>query len=327
MSFLPSSGFLAPLIEGDTLRGGTDALLGEADRNVVALGLGIERIDDEEDAAAGLAQAHGQRAAASALGVELNVGAQLLHVFEGLVLIAAVDFKYRKDARHGCTGRTRVGHLQHVLVGRCQQIVPGCRRLQIVFLEELVVGHEHQRIVRNGDPLTLRLLEPGRQCGEGGRLVRLEEVLVDSGGEGLHRATEQHVDSRIVLFRDDPRQRLARGEAYEVDLDAGCLLELLEHGSRPVFGPDRIDVQRFSRYRRHRSDECQCRDRQDGHCAQCAKQSAWVDVHRPSLNCSCRIFIYAVPVAVPVARVHICRRNLPICRFPLAGASPPAPSK
>jgi hypothetical protein len=31
---------------------------------------------------------------------------------------------------------------------------------------------------------------------------------------------EQHVDARIVLLGDDARERLARGEAQEIDLDA-----------------------------------------------------------------------------------------------------------
>ena len=84
----------------------------------------------------------------------------------------------------------------------------------------------------------------GGQLRERRRLVRLEHAFADAGGERLDRAAEQHVDARVVLLRDHARERLARGEADEVDLDAGRLLELLEHRPRPVLGPDRVDVER-----------------------------------------------------------------------------------
>ena len=40
----------------------------------------------------------------------------------------------------------------HALIGRVEQIIPGGRRLQIVLLEELRVGHEDQRIVGDRRP-------------------------------------------------------------------------------------------------------------------------------------------------------------------------------
>src|SRR6267142_1464132 len=82
---------LGALDERDGFRRGADALPGKADDDVVALGLGVERVHDEEDAAAGLAEADRQRAAAAALRVELHVAPLLLHVFEGLALVAVVD--------------------------------------------------------------------------------------------------------------------------------------------------------------------------------------------------------------------------------------------
>ena len=88
-------------------------------------------------------------------------------------------------------------------------------------------------------------LKRARQLVERRRLVRLEHAFVDAGGERLDRTAEQHVDLRIVLLGDDARQRLARREADEVDLDAGRLLELLEHRPRPVLRPDRIGVHRL----------------------------------------------------------------------------------
>src|SRR5205823_3290942 len=71
----------------------------------------------------------------------------------------------------------------------------------------------------------------------------------------LDRAAEQHVDPRIVLLRDHPRQRLARGEAEEVDLDAAGLLELLEHRPGIVLRPDRVDVERVGRLSRRHSGQ------------------------------------------------------------------------
>ena len=87
----------------------------------------------------------------------------------------------------------------------------------------------------------------GQLC-ERRRLVRLEHAFADAGRERLDRTAEQHVDARVVLFRDDAGERLARREADEVDLDAGGLLELLEHRPRPVLGPDRVDVERLRRH-------------------------------------------------------------------------------
>ena len=87
----------------------------------------------------------------------------------------------------------------------------------------------------------------GRKRREGGRLVRLEQSLVDPGSEGFHRSAEEHIHTRIVLFGNDAGERLAGREADEVDLDAGRLLEFLEHRPRPVLGPDRIDIQRVGR--------------------------------------------------------------------------------
>ena len=243
---------MAPLISAMPSAAVPMPSFGKLIDDVVALGLGVERVDDEEDAAARLAEPDRQRAAAAALGVELHVRPQLLHVGERLVLVAAVHLEDREDARDRGARRARVGHLQHVLVGRVEQVVPRRRRLQVVLLQELVVGHEHQRIVGDRGPLAVGLLEARRQLGERRRLVGLEHAFLDAGGEGLDRAAEQHVDARIVLLGDDARERLARREAHEVDLDAGRLLEFLEHRPRPVLRPDRVDVADRRRGRRQR---------------------------------------------------------------------------
>ena len=251
MSFLPSSGFLAPLMQRDAFGGGADAFLRKADRHVVALGLGVERVDDEEDAAAGLAEAHRQRAAAAALRVELDVGPQLLHVVERLVLVAAVDLEDREDARHRGAGRARVRHLQHVLVraasSRSFHDAGGFRLCSFRNLS-LVMNTSGSSAIAIHWPSAC--LKRAGSLANDGRLVRLEHALVDAGGERLHRAAEQHVDARIVLLGDDAGERLARREAHEVDLDAGRLLELLEHRPRPVLGPDRVGVDRVGRARR-----------------------------------------------------------------------------
>ena len=135
------------------------------------------------------------------------------------------------------------------LYGAREQVVPRRRRLQVVLLQELVVGHEHERIVGDRDPQAVRLPEALRQPREGRRLVGLEQSFVDPGREGLDRAAEQHVDPRVALLRRHPRERLARREAHEVDLDAGRLLEFLEHRPRPVLRPDRVDVDGLLRLR------------------------------------------------------------------------------
>src|SRR5712691_363619 len=91
---------LGALDERDGLCRGADALAGKADRDVVALGLGVQRVHDEEDPPPRLAESHRQRAAATALGIDLHVLAQLLHVVEGLVLLAAIDLEDREEPRH-----------------------------------------------------------------------------------------------------------------------------------------------------------------------------------------------------------------------------------
>ena len=48
---LAGIGVLGALDQGDSLGGCADALLGETDDDIVALGLSVERIDNEEDAA------------------------------------------------------------------------------------------------------------------------------------------------------------------------------------------------------------------------------------------------------------------------------------
>ncbi len=219
---------------------------------------------------AGLAETDRERPAAAALGVELHALAQLLQVGEGLFLVAPVHLEHRKDARDRGARGARVGHLQACLVGRVEQVVPRRRRAQLVLGEELAAGHEHQRIVGDRGPLSVGLLEPGRQHGGGRRLVGLEHVLLDAGREGFDRSAEQHVDPRVVLLRDDAGERLARGEAQEVHLDAARRLELLQHRPRPVLRPDRIDVQRLLRARRT-GRRCQDR-RQAGQRCEAARQ-------------------------------------------------------
>ena len=124
--------------------------------------------------------------------------------------------------------------------------------LQVVLLQELVVGHEHERIVGDRHPLPSACLKRAGSLSNDGGLYGLEHAFVDAGGERLDRTAEQHVDLRIVLLGDDAGQRLARREAHEVDLDAGRLLEFLEHRPRPVLGPDRIRVERLRRTRGQR---------------------------------------------------------------------------
>jgi hypothetical protein len=57
--FLAELGILGALDERDALSGSADALLGKADGDLVALRLGVERVDDEEDAAARLSEPTG----------------------------------------------------------------------------------------------------------------------------------------------------------------------------------------------------------------------------------------------------------------------------
>ena len=194
---------------------------------------------------AGLPEADRHRSAAAALGIGLNVLAQLLHVGEAGLLVAVVDLQDREDARHGGARRARIGHLQHALVGGIEQIIPGGRRLQIVFLQELGVGHEHQRIVGDRGPHAAFALEALRQIGRRRRRIGLEDALLFAGGKRFDGAAEQHIDLRIAFFGKQSRQRLAGGEADEIDVDAGRLLERLQHRARVIFRPDRIGLQAF----------------------------------------------------------------------------------
>src|SRR5436190_6284793 len=89
-----------------------DALLREADHNAVTLGLGVERIDDEKDAAGRLPESDRQRAAAAALRVELHTLAQLLQKRERLLLVATVDLLYGENTRNRSARGARIGHLQ-----------------------------------------------------------------------------------------------------------------------------------------------------------------------------------------------------------------------
>src|SRR5215813_1003475 len=84
-------GVLGTLDQGDSLGGRADTLLRETNDDIIALGLGVECIDDEEDAAGRLTQTDRQCATTAALGVELNVGAKLLEIAKCLLLVAAVD--------------------------------------------------------------------------------------------------------------------------------------------------------------------------------------------------------------------------------------------
>ena len=66
-----------------------------------------------------------------------------------------------------------------------------------------------------------------------------------AGGECLDGTAEENVDLRIALLGDQTRQRLAGGEAHEIDVDAGRLLERLQHRPRIILGPDRIGADGF----------------------------------------------------------------------------------
>src|SRR2546430_3137035 len=113
-----------------------------------------------------------------------------------------------------------------------------------MLLEKLVVRHEYQGIVGDGNPLPVGMAKARRKLRERRWLVRLEQSLVDAGGERFYGAAEQHIDTGVILFGDHPGERLARREAHKVDLDAGRFLELLEHRPRPILRPDRVDVER-----------------------------------------------------------------------------------
>ena len=206
---LPERGILGALEQRNPFGRRANAFLREAYRHLVAFRLGIERVDNKENAGAGLTQANRQRSPATAFGIQLHVGPQFFHIVERLVLIAAVDLEHGENARNRRSGGPRVGHLQHVLVRRREQIVPRRRRLEAVLLDELVVGHEHQRIIGDGDPLSIGVPETGGKRREGRRLVRLEQSLVDPGGESFHRPAEEHIHTRIVLFGNDAGERLA----------------------------------------------------------------------------------------------------------------------
>ena len=279
---LAELGILGALDQRDAFGRRADAFLGEADRDVVALGLGVQRVDDEEDAAARLAQADRQGAAAAALGVELHVRAQLLHVVERLVLVAAVDLEDREDARHRGAGGARVGHLQHVLVGgrAGRSTTPAACRLFSFRNLSLVMNTSGSSAIAVHWPSAC--LKRAGSLAKDGDLYGSKMPSLDAGGERLDRPAEQHVDARIVLLGDDAGQRLARGEADEVDLDAGRLLELLEHRPRLVLRPDRVDVHGIGGARREGATESASAQQRNGE----RGLSAW----RAVLDYSCSSF-------------------------------------
>ena len=73
----------------------------------------------------------------------------------------------------------------------------------------------------------------------------LEDALLLAGGERFDRAAEQDVDLRISFLGEQSRQRFTGGKADEIDVDAGCLLERLQHRARVILRPDRIGLQGF----------------------------------------------------------------------------------
>src|SRR5450631_1677925 len=95
--------------------------------------------------------------------------------------------------------------------------------------EEFAVGHENQGIVGDRGPHPLFTFESLRQISGTRRRVGLENALLLAGGKSLYRPAEENVDLRITFFGEQSRQRLARGKANEIDMDAAGLLEGLQH--------------------------------------------------------------------------------------------------
>src|SRR4029453_7060245 len=150
ISFLPASAFLAPLIMAMASAEVPMPSFGKLMTTSYPLAL-VSRASTMKKM---------PPAAAPAFCIELDVGAELLEIGEGFVLIAAVDLEHREDACDRGAGRARVGHLQHILVGGVEQVVPGRRRRKLVLGQELLIAHEHQGIIGIFFAISISALEP-----------------------------------------------------------------------------------------------------------------------------------------------------------------------
>ena len=193
----------------DAFSRGANALFRKTDFYVVTFGLGVQCVNDKEDAPRRLPEAHRQRATATAFRVRLNALAHPLHEVERLGLIATIDLKHGEDTCDRCTGGAGIGHLQHVGVGRIEQIIPRGGCCELVISEKFLVGHEHQRIVGNRRPHATNMLESRWQRGSRRRRVRLENAFFHARAVGFDRAAEQHVHFWIALLGNQARQCFA----------------------------------------------------------------------------------------------------------------------
>ena len=145
---------------------------------------------------------------------------QLLLVVDRLLLVLPERVVDRQDAREGGARRARVGRLDLALEGGIEQIVPRRGRLEALFLEELRVRHEDERVLAHGGVVPVLVLQLRRDLVDVGRLVRLDDPRLLRGREAVAGRAPDDVGARIVLLRGGAGDQLTRGQPEEVDLHA-----------------------------------------------------------------------------------------------------------
>ena len=173
----------------------------------------------------------------------------------------SVDGDQRVDALRRGAGGAGVGHLEAVLIGGVEQVLPRLGGLHVVLLEEVRVREEAERDEADAGPAVAGVSVFGGRQSLLLRRVLCEYSRVAACGVDVGGAAEEYVDLRIFLLRREAREGLARREADEVDLDSGVLSELLEDLRRVLLRHDRVGVER--RRAGRRAEACDERERHD----------------------------------------------------------------
>src|SRR5881392_2360593 len=91
-----------------------------------------------------------------------------------------------------------------------EQVVPRGRRLEALFLEQLGVRHEDQRVLRDRGEVRLAVLQLGGNAVPRRRPVRLEDAGLLGRREAVAGRAPDDVGARVALLRRRAGDQLAR---------------------------------------------------------------------------------------------------------------------